>query len=121
VGDEFGKMGGAMGNGLGNGPEVVKGGLSVGIKADATTVNVLEGVLEVGEEAATSWEGDLHAAELAQKLVPGFEWEAGTAANFGKDGEKAFLAMGWELQGHADGIKVPAKEGLEGRPARVAL
>jgi hypothetical protein len=118
---KFSKTSGTGGNGRCNGPEVVQGSLGVAVKANAALGDVTKGVLEVGEEATAAREGNLHAAELPEEAVPSFEWHTAATADFGNDGEETFTPVGRELESHADGVKIPSQEGLEGGPAGVAL
>jgi hypothetical protein len=71
--------------------------------------NVAECQLEVGEQAAASGQGDGHAAEFANKLLPGGKGGAAFATDLAENEQEALVAMRGEFDGHADGVKRPAK------------
>jgi hypothetical protein len=54
MGDQFGKVRGAVSDVIGDDPEIVEGSLDVSVEAKAAAVGSMEGKLKVGEEAAAT-------------------------------------------------------------------
>jgi hypothetical protein len=113
--NDLGDAGRAGCNILREGPEIfdlISDGLG---EMDARVIiTVAKGQLQVGEHAASAWDGENHAAQLSQqKAVPHFDRDSRTATHFGKDFEQLQLAVGWhQLNGLADGIDEPAQNDL---------
>jgi hypothetical protein len=80
--NDFGDAGRAGCNILREFPEIFD------LIADACSITVAKGQLQVGEHAVSARDGEDRAAQLAQKAVPHFDRDSRPATHFGKDFEQ---------------------------------
>jgi hypothetical protein len=119
--NNFGKVGGAVGEVIGQDPkvlELVPGGL-VDLNAGADGAG--EGTLKLGEEPGSTGDAEDHTADFSQKFLHGCLAEAALPKDRLEDEEKALDAMGGQLDGTPQGVDEPAQDGLGCAPASVAF
>jgi hypothetical protein len=103
-------------------PEVVQKGVHVGSDADALALFVAERFLQQAEEATKAWDGQDHAAQFPQELLPAFGGDAGFAVRELREDVHESLEAAWrQFDGVADTVKNPTKNRLAGAPGSISL
>ena len=88
--------------------KAAEGIMEAAMKADAVFGGVLEGNLEVAEEATSTGYGQGHGAKLPEELVPVLRRHALLCArNGGKIGGQALGRAVRESDGHGNGVNGP--------------
>ena len=103
-------------------PEVVQKGVHMGSDADALALFVAERFLQKAEEAPQAWDGQYHAAQFPQELLPASGGDAGLAVReLREDVPESLETAGWQFDGMADTVKNPTKNCLAGAPGAISL
>jgi hypothetical protein len=90
--------------------EIVKLGTDMGIKMDPVAIGMEDAGLECAEQAPTARDGQDHAAEFTQDLLPCFERDAFAATKVVEDGTQTFVMVWGQSQRLRGGINEPTEE-----------